>query len=1256
MRVPVGVLAVASTLAIAVQAPAQRCGPYQFFDSQNREGYGRAVAIQGDVAVVGTPSFSAKGSASVYRWDGVSWILEQELAGPPLTNGTFDAFGSSVAISGNTIVVGATEQDIAFSNQGAVHVFVYSGNAWVHQSQLTAPDAAASDNFGGSVAIDGNTLVASAPLDNVGATPDRGTLHVFVRSGSTWSHQEQLFATDGSASDSLGGYGSGVSISGDTIVAGARNDQVGPNTAQGSAYVFVRSGAAWTEQAKLVAADGSSIDNFGQSVSIAGDTVAVGVPQDDFGTAINPGTVRVFSRVAAAWSEVALLTPPNVSSNLRFGASVSAFADSILAGATGASSGNAALIGAAYIFDRSPSGSTWTPRPTLFAPNGLAGNFGEAAAFDGSRAIVSGRVPPDIATGAVWIFDAAQGQSTGVPEIIVANPADAGAGDKFGLDVAVSGNTMVIGSRDDDIGANANQGSAYVYERTSPGQPWIQVAKLTASDGGAGDELAERVAIEGDTIALSATIHNSARGAVYVFTRNVSGNWAFSQKLTADAPTPGDRFGNDIDIQGNVMVVGAFLDDGQAGSAFVFNRTGTGAWSRVQKLQPGDTLANDFFGTSVAIDSGTIVIGSPGDDLGPAADRGTIAIYAYTPATAQWTLQSKFTASDSTGGAMFGEYVDIDNGTILVGASRQVGFFNGAIQPGAAYVFTGSGSVWTQQARLDPTDTTGDDRFGSRLILRDDTAVIGSTVNDHSGKTDAGAAYVFARTGNSWTFRQKVTAFDGQSNDSLGAGLEIDGNTLLVGSGQRLVGTNAQQGAVYAVSLRDQCIPVVRNLTLNTTHATLAEALSTSATGQQIAASSSAWGNITALDTLGRSIGFSSTGWLATPPSSIITLGGASYLASGTDQPVEIFGQLRVSSNSSADVSGSGFLLGSRGTLTARTGSSLSISTPSASLLGTTRLEPGAAFTLAGSASNSGVLTAAVNASIVANGPLSSSGALTLTAGTITTPTFSNTGQADIFGSSAIFGSFTNALGATTTIRSGSLFVFGSLTNNGTIIGTICASCLGTPPNMDVSGDLTIGAAGNLSMPFADSVVRVGGNFDCAINDSARFNLALATLLLDGATPVHEVEVMSRNIGADRDGLDVAPGRFPIGSIRVGPTPGIIRLVDRRDNDGQGQTVVEAIYVKSLQIDAGSRLDNSAGKVYYQTLVNNGTVDVPANLIQLPQPCAADFDQSGVLDFVDIFTFLNAWFAGNSIADFNQSGELDIGDIFSLLNAWFAGC
>ncbi len=1074
---------------------------------------------------------------------------------------------------------------------------------------------------------------------------------MFVRSGGAWTHQQQLVASDGATLDRLGLDRTSVAVSGDTVVIGASANTVGSNVAQGSAYVFVRSAGVWSEQAQIAAAGGATDDLFGTSASIDGDTIGIGAPHRNAGATTRQGSAYVFTRSAGIWMQQAVLAGPVLANSTKFGSTVAVQGTAIAVGARGASrSPTAPHRGAAYIFDRVGAGPAWTLRESVFPTLQIGADFGEIVAFDGQRLIASGFTTP-LFTGSAWIFDAAPGAPSGTPSVIVANPADAGADDRFGLDVAVSGNYMVIGSRDDDIGANANQGSAYVFERASPSSPWVQVAKLTANDGGAGDELGERVAIDGNTIVLSATINNAARGAAYVFVRNAAGVWVQTQKLLADSPTPGDRFGNDIDIQGSTMVIGAFLDDGQRGSAFVFTRDGFGSWNRQAKLQNAGSALFDFAGTSVALDGDKIAIGVPGVFVGSSDNRGVVSVFVRSGF--DWILTYQFTPDDTTTDAYFGEYVDIENDTLLVGAWGQR--IDG-VRTGAAYVYSLAGNTLVQQARLAAPDRIADDRFGNRVVLRGDTAVIGSPLHDQGGSTDSGAAYVYSRIGSSWTFRQKLSAFDFDSNDIFGQGLEIDGSTVLVGAGQRLVNANAQQGAVYAIPLRNQCVSHVHNLTLNVNYPSIAAALAAASSGHQIGATSSDWSAIGSIDTLGRSIGFSSAGWIATPPSSIITLGGSSYLAAGTGRPVEILGQLRLSSNASADVSGSSFLLGSRGSLTARTGSSLSISTPTSTLLGTTRLEPNAALTFGGSAASAGELTGAFNASIVAAGPFSSSGNFTLTAGTIAAPSVTNTGQTSIFGSSAIFGSFANAAGATTTIRSGSLFVFGSLTNNGVIVGTICSNCLGTPPNMDVAGDLVIGQDANLSMPFDGSVVRVGGSFDCAINDSTRFDLSLATLQLEGPAQAHDLEVMSRDVGTIPGALDMGPGKFPIGAIRVGPSPTVIRVVDLRDNDGQGQGLNEALYVRSLRIDAGSRLDNSAAKVYYSTLVNNGVVDVPANLIQLPQPCDADFDQSGVLDIVDIFIFLNAWFAGSSTADFDQSGELEIGDIFSFLNGWFAGC
>ena len=173
-----------------------------------------------------------------------------------------DFFGISVAIDGDTAVAGAPLDNGDLSNQGAAYVFTRSGTTWTEQQKLTASDGKANDLFGTSVAIDGDTVVAGAPGD--GGTANSGAAYVFTRSGTTWTEQQKLTASDGAANDL---FGASVSIDGDTAVVGAPNDD-GGTINQGAAYVFTRSGTTWTEQQKLTASDGAANDFFGASVAI----------------------------------------------------------------------------------------------------------------------------------------------------------------------------------------------------------------------------------------------------------------------------------------------------------------------------------------------------------------------------------------------------------------------------------------------------------------------------------------------------------------------------------------------------------------------------------------------------------------------------------------------------------------------------------------------------------------------------------------------------------------------------------------------------------------------------------------------------------------------------------------------------------------------------------------------------------------------------------------------------------------------------
>ncbi len=460
---------------------------------------------------------------------------------------------------------------------------------------------------------------------------------------------------------------------------------------------------------------------------------------------------------------------------------------------------------------------------------------------------------------------------------------------------------------------------------------------------------------------------------------------------------------------------------------------------------------------------------------------------------------------------------------------------------------------------------------------------------------------------------------------------------------------------------------IVTNDVTNAGYSTLAAAFLPALSGHQITGTQAAWRSISTLDTAGRSLMLWSDGDLRTPSTSIITLGGSSSLNVNLGDSIEIDGQARVSAGASADLYGDSFLLGSRGILTARTNSSLTINTPVSDLHGQTRLEQGASMTFGGAATAIGPTTASLYANLTAGGAFANIDTLTITSGTISAPLFWNRAAANIFGSTGVFGSYTNEVGAVTTIRSGTLFVFGSLTNNGTIVGTICSNCLGTPPNLDVGGGLTLGPAANLTMPFPGSMVHVGGSFDCAINSNTRYDMSLATLQLEGTGPEQTLEVMSTDIGPDPLGLDrTLAGHYPIGVLHVGPSLSTVRLVDAHDNDTLGQASCEAIYVDELRIDAGSHLINTTCRIYYNTLINNGTVDVPGNLVAIgtaPGCDSIDFNGDGLFpDTADIDDFLSVFSGGPCSTgtcgdiDFNNDGLFpDTLDIDSLLSVFSGG-
>jgi len=322
-------------------------------DAAAGDRFGYSVAISGNFVVVGAIGDSdggtESGSAYVYVLNGSVWSQQGKLTADFVT--AYDRFGYSVAISDDSVVVGSYGDDDAGGNSGSAYVFVRSGSNWLQQGKLVAVDAANDDHFGVSVAISGDSVVVSAPDDDDGGLSS-GSVYVFVRSGSTWSQQNKLTAGDAAAGDI---FGVSVSISGNLVVVGASNDNdAGENS--GSAYVYERSGSNWSQQSKLTAGDATTEDYFGFSVSISGNLVVVGAPNDnDAGE--DSGSAYVYERSGSNWLQQAKLTASDAAAGDFFGNSVAISGDSVVAGAPGDDEGGVDS-GRGYIYRLTPPPTT----------------------------------------------------------------------------------------------------------------------------------------------------------------------------------------------------------------------------------------------------------------------------------------------------------------------------------------------------------------------------------------------------------------------------------------------------------------------------------------------------------------------------------------------------------------------------------------------------------------------------------------------------------------------------------------------------------------------------------------------------------------------------------------------------------------------------------------------------------------------------------------------------------------------------------
>ena len=343
------------------------------------DSFGFSVALSGDTALVGAfTAGGAHGAVYVFTRTAGVWNLEATLTAGDGRPG--DQFGFAVALSGDTALVGAP-----FTNdsEGAAYVFRRAAGVWEPEATLT-PAAGAGGWFGWSVALSGDTALVGAQAATVDGQAYHGAAYVFTRSGTTWSREATLTAGDGAAHD---WFGNAVALDGETAVVG---DEM-KNLSRGAAYVFTRSGTTWSPEATLTASDGDGIDRFGSSVAVSGDGALVGADGDGR----NHGAAYFFTRTGTSWGGETKVMLGDPRPNDHFGDAVALDGDTALVGARGRNGGN----GAACAYTR--SGGVWSQVTTLAPADGR--DFGVSVAVDGTTGL-AGADYTDFPRGAAFVF------------------------------------------------------------------------------------------------------------------------------------------------------------------------------------------------------------------------------------------------------------------------------------------------------------------------------------------------------------------------------------------------------------------------------------------------------------------------------------------------------------------------------------------------------------------------------------------------------------------------------------------------------------------------------------------------------------------------------------------------------------------------------------------------------------------------------------------------------------------------------------
>ncbi|MCR9233463.1 MAG: dockerin type I domain-containing protein [bacterium] len=803
--------------------------------------FGEKVFITGTTIFVGAPLTDTNGdnSGSIYVFDlnqSDNYELIHEIS-PDVSetahNGG-DEFGRRVVVSEDYLLIAATGSDSS-DVTGVVYLYVKDNGGttdstdddrWVYETTFTAPDPATTAGFGHSLAIDGDTILIAAKKTN-----SLSEVYVYEKMGADWTtNSPRITPLLSSTSTFIIWYDdaarypeSFLAIQNGTIVVSDPFSTIDPSDA-GQVYVFTRNGDDWSgldpDRAILKASDGTVRNEFGYHIDLDDDKIIVGADRDNS----YQGAAYLYLKGENGWDDATEIKLVGTGTEIydQFGATVAIDGNTVVVSAIDDNdSGSAA--GAIYIYDASQGWDNLVETKVIpamirnqdqyYGVGTYTQNFGGSIDVEGTT-IVVGASSAGANSNAVYIYDGSEGWDQ-IKESRISLPEDSEIYDRgFGATVAYHNDNLIVALHDKLTHSDV----ARVYSFTRPPryhnliQSQTEIPPAPLADA---DHVGNAIAVDGDFMAVAADKSNLAdtdAGVVYIYQRNRNDidnasddTWEYHSTLTAFDAQAGDQFGVSVALDGDTLVIGAFRENSlgnESGAVYVYRLNGS-TWEYEEKLTASDGEAGDFFGRSVAIENNIVVVGANYRDSDTTTDEDTGAVYVFSRTGSTWSEVQKLTASNAAVLDRFGTAVAIQNGTIFVSAI-EAQTSGTSPQSGAVYIFHQNAGSWQEAQILSAPDGENNDTFGSDLHVQGNYLGVIAAGDDEL----KGSAYLFVNRGGTWEFQQKLTPPESDDADRSVSSIRISGTTLAIG-GRYSDGNVTDSGAVFVYRLiNEQWTPV----------------------------------------------------------------------------------------------------------------------------------------------------------------------------------------------------------------------------------------------------------------------------------------------------------------------------------------------------------------------------------------------------------------------------------------------------------------